>query len=170
MCTQPPVLWELGVQWLGHEAGHSHPSSTEDADQWSCTLLHTFLNGVYRDSFVFMLLYCFFLLCSALGLCSVEYCKYRTPYLLEYKVIQHVRWSPIHSLHFSGSYLPKTYLTLCMILTWLPPVCGWWKGKWFLLYIYITTGHHWCTGPGMLNLLKFWYSPLWGPSGSQVSQ
>lgn len=161
------MLWELGVKWLGREADHSDSSSADVVDRWSCTFLHTFLYGMYRDSFTFMLLLVF---------CYVVPCDYAvlSTIITEHHIYLKVRWScTLDDPPFTVSIFQEVIQNMFNFVhdfNVTPPVWGWWKGKWFLLYIYITTGHHWCTGPGMLNILKFWYSPLWRPSGSQFSQ
>jgi hypothetical protein len=98
-----------GWSGWGMKADHSHPSSAEVTDQWSCTLLHTFFYGMYRGNFTFMLHYWFF--------CYVVPCECA---VLSTINTEHIRWYTIHSLHFSESYIAKTRLTLCVFLTCLP--------------------------------------------------
>jgi hypothetical protein len=96
--VHPPMLWELGVKLLGHETDHSYPSSAEVADRYSRTLLHTFLYGMYRDSFTFMLCYWFFwyvLPCDYAVLSTIN---------TEHHIYLNVRWScTLDSLPFTVS-------------------------------------------------------------------
>jgi hypothetical protein len=63
--TQPPIQWvpgalSLGVKWLGCEADHSPPSSTEVKNVWSYTSTPQYVFMVWclvkhRDSFTYIL-------------------------------------------------------------------------------------------------------------------